>query len=43
MVPGWMCIPQPFECEIGVRTPRHAELIEAIWAKAKTELLPEDI
>jgi len=43
MVPGWMCIPQPFECDIIVRSPKHAKLIEHIWVKAENELLSEEI
>jgi hypothetical protein len=42
MVPGWMTIPQPFECDITIRSPKHAQLIEEIWTKAKSELPPEE-
>jgi len=38
MVPGWMCIPQPFECDISVRSPKHAKLIEKIWGEASKEI-----
>ncbi|KAF4620164.1 hypothetical protein G7Y89_g14657 [Cudoniella acicularis] len=42
MVPGWMCIPQPFECAIEVRSAKHAKIIECIWAEAEAELEPEE-
>jgi len=38
MVPGWMTIPQPFECDISVRSPKHAELIEKIWKEAEQKI-----
>ncbi|KIW93064.1 uncharacterized protein Z519_06914 [Cladophialophora bantiana CBS 173.52] len=38
MVPGWMTIPQPFECDITVRSEKKAALINNIWAEAKRNL-----
>lgn len=38
LVPGWMCIPQPFENAITVRSTKHAELIEKIWDDASREI-----
>jgi hypothetical protein len=38
MVPGWMTIPAPFECDISVRSPKHAELIEKIWREAEQKI-----
>ncbi|KAK5045107.1 hypothetical protein LTR84_010255 [Exophiala bonariae] len=38
MVPGWMTIPQPFECEITVRSDKKKALITKIWDEAKREL-----
>lgn len=38
MVPGWMTIPQPFECDIRVRSPKHAKLIEKIWKEAEQKI-----
>ncbi|KAH6666423.1 cytochrome P450 [Halenospora varia] len=42
MVPGWMCIPGPFECAITVRSEKHAKIIEALWAEAEAKLDPEE-
>lgn len=42
LVPGWMCIPQPFECDITVRSPERAKLIEGIWDEAKRKLAPDE-
>ncbi|EHY61263.1 hypothetical protein HRR90_009033 [Exophiala dermatitidis] len=41
MVPGWMTIPQPFECAITVRSEKKRELIDQIWADAKRNLSNE--
>jgi hypothetical protein len=38
MVPGWMTIPQPFDCAISVRSARHAKLIEKIWKEAEQKI-----
>jgi hypothetical protein len=38
MVPGWMCIPQPFECDIKVRSEKHRKLIESVWKKAQKDI-----
>jgi hypothetical protein len=38
IVPGWMTIPQPFECDISVRSPKHAKLIEKIWKEAEGKI-----
>ncbi|OAG38046.1 hypothetical protein AYO21_07768 [Fonsecaea monophora] len=38
MVPGWMTIPQPFECDITVRSEKKAALINKIWAETKETL-----
>jgi hypothetical protein len=38
MVPGWMTIPQPFECSITVRSEKKSELIKQIWLDAKRGL-----
>jgi cytochrome P450 len=38
MVPGWMTIPQPFECTISPRSEKKAQLITDIWKNAKAEL-----
>lgn len=38
MVPGWMTIPLPFECDITVRSAKKAVLIDEIWADAKKNL-----
>ncbi len=38
MVPGWMSIPAPFECDIRVRSPKHAQLIEKIWGEAEQKI-----
>ena len=38
LVPGWMCIPQPFENAITVRSPKHAEFIEKVWNDASREI-----
>ncbi|CZR56109.1 related to O-methylsterigmatocystin oxidoreductase [Phialocephala subalpina] len=38
MVPGWMCIPQPFDCDITVRSDKHAKMIEKIWGEASAEI-----
>ena len=35
MVPGWMCIPLPFECDITVRSDKHARFIEDTWRSAE--------
>jgi len=38
MVPGWMTIPQPFECSITVRSDKKKALITEIWNEAKEGL-----
>ncbi|KIX99130.1 uncharacterized protein Z520_04706 [Fonsecaea multimorphosa CBS 102226] len=38
MVPGWMTIPQPFECDITVRSEKKAALINEVWAATKKTL-----
>jgi hypothetical protein len=38
MVPGWMTIPQPFDCTISPRSEKKAQLITEIWTKAKAGL-----
>ncbi|KAH7327034.1 cytochrome P450 [Rhexocercosporidium sp. MPI-PUGE-AT-0058] len=38
MVPGWMCIPLPFECDISVRSEKHVKLIESTWAEASKDI-----
>lgn len=38
MVPGWMTIPLPFECDIKVRDDSKKQLIEEIWTEAKKVL-----
>ncbi|KAI1622014.1 cytochrome P450 [Exophiala viscosa] len=38
MVPGWMTIPVPFECDIRVRDEKKKALIDQIWKEAKKEL-----
>lgn len=38
MVPGWMTIPQPFECAITVRSEEKRALIKKIWMDAKGRL-----
>ena len=38
MVPGWMTIPQPFECSITPRSEQKAALITEIWQEAKMNL-----
>lgn len=35
MVPGWMCIPMPFECDITVRSEKHRRFIEESWRIAE--------
>ncbi len=35
MVPGWLSIPMPFECDINVRSERHKEIIERTWKEAE--------
>ncbi|KAK3072822.1 hypothetical protein LTR53_006141 [Teratosphaeriaceae sp. CCFEE 6253] len=35
MVKGWMCIPGPFECDIVVRSEKHAEIIRDEWREAE--------
>jgi hypothetical protein len=41
MVPGWMTIPLPFECDIRVRSEVKARLIELEWTDAKKGLKPD--
>ena len=36
MVPGWLSIPGPFECDIKVRSKKHEEIIRGEWAAAAT-------
>jgi hypothetical protein len=38
MVPGWMTIPLPFECEISCRSTEKRDLIEKVWKEAKVSL-----
>ena len=38
MVPGWMTIPQPFDCTIAPRSEKKAALITQIWQEAKKNL-----
>ncbi|KEF51341.1 uncharacterized protein A1O9_12691 [Exophiala aquamarina CBS 119918] len=38
MVPGWMTIPQPFECEITVRSAKKKALITKVWNEAQKGL-----
>ena len=38
MVPGWMTIPQPFECQITPRSEKKSKLIEEMWMEAKKGL-----
>jgi hypothetical protein len=38
MVPGWMTIPLPFECDIKVRSSEKKQLIEKTWYEAKKGL-----
>ncbi|KAK5554819.1 hypothetical protein LTR46_007023 [Exophiala xenobiotica] len=38
MVPGWMTIPQPFECTITPRSEKKKSLIDKIWLEKKREL-----
>ena len=38
MVKGWMSIPLPFECDIKVRGPGYAEIIEKEWTGARMGL-----
>ena len=38
MIYGWMSIPAPFECDIRVRGPGYAKIIEKEWADAKRGL-----
>lgn len=38
MVPGWMTIPQPFECAITPRSEEKADLIKRVWLEAKKGL-----
>jgi hypothetical protein len=38
MVPGWMTIPLPFECDIKVRSSEKKKLIEKAWFEAKKGL-----
>lgn len=38
MVPGWMTIPQPFQCSITPRSEKKAALITQIWQEAKKNL-----
>ncbi|KAG9231630.1 cytochrome P450 [Amylocarpus encephaloides] len=38
MVPGWLCIPGPFECEITVRDQDRMKIIEEMWREAEKEL-----
>jgi cytochrome P450 len=38
MVPGWMTIPQPFECSITPRSEKKAGLIKRYWTEAKNKL-----
>lgn len=38
MVPGWLSIPNPFECDIRVRSERHEEIIRETWKEAEKGL-----
>ena len=38
MVPGWMTIPLPFECDIQVRSEKKKEQIEKLWYEARQGL-----
>jgi hypothetical protein len=38
MVPGWMTIPLPFECEITVRGEAKKEIMERVWEEARRGL-----
>lgn len=38
MVPGWMTIPLPFECNITVRSKEKAKIIDSVWNEAKKNL-----
>jgi cytochrome P450 len=38
MVPGWMTIPQPFECDITPRSEKKAAMITQIWEETKKTL-----
>lgn len=42
MVPGWFSIPKPFECDITVRSEKHADIIEKYWTDASAGLEPEE-
>ncbi|CAG8952212.1 hypothetical protein HYFRA_00000952 [Hymenoscyphus fraxineus] len=41
-LPGWLIIPQPFECTIEPRSEKHARIIEDIWKKTEAGLEPDD-
>ena len=38
MMKGWMCIPGPFECDIKVRSEKHADIIRREWEVAKQDI-----
>jgi hypothetical protein len=35
MVPGFFSVPKPFDCDITVRSAKHAKLIKQTWASAE--------
>lgn len=35
MVPGWLSIPAPFECDIRVRSEQHSKIITKEWESSK--------
>lgn len=42
MTPGWLIIPEPFECAIEPRSEQHARIIEEVWKKTEARLEPDD-
>ena len=38
MMPGWMTIPLPFECEIKCRSEKKAKIVEELWLEARKGL-----
>lgn len=42
MTPGWLIIPEPFECTIDPRSEKHARIIEEVWKKTEARLEPDD-